>query len=167
MVCTCPGLVCKQRLSSSHELLHFPARQDGFSEGLLQSGPVARQVICLPTSSVDQHDIGQDAQGQGELSNFVSSSVACISLVKETSTSTTGTSSSSSSLQHYPEIPSGAQSSLFESSRGMSDLRQSSLLSKEAEALLQLDIRTGTRKLYMSGFAQFELYCTDIQLYGV
>ena len=36
----------------------------------------------------------------------------------------------------------------------MSDLRPSSLLSKEAEALLQSDIRTGTRKLFKSRFAQ-------------
>ena len=162
MVCSSSRPVCKPRLPSSSQVLLFPARQDGFGEGLLQSVPVAGQVLCLPTSSVDQHDIGQNAQRQGQVSNSDSSSVACISVVDETSTSAAGTSFSSSSLQHNLDIPSGAQSSLSEPSGSMSAIRQYSLLSKEAEALLQSDIRTGTQKIYMSRFAQFRLYCADV-----
>ena len=44
----------------------------------------------------------------------------------------------------------------------MPGIRQNQLLSKDAEDLLQLDIRSGTHKIYKSRFDKFRLYCRDL-----
>ena len=156
------GSFCKQAVSSSAQLLQFPARQLGSDKGLLQHVPLAKHVLCFSSSTSDQHDSGQAPEGQCGDSHLGSAPVASIALVDEAPANVAGTASATSSVQHNPDVSSWTQDSLSESSRSMPGIRQNQLLSKDAEELLQLDIRSGTHKIYKSRFEKFRLYCRDL-----
>ena len=156
------GPLCQCRLPSSVSLLQLPARQECYDQGLLQSVPVASQVLCFPSSSNDQFDIGQTGEGQGVISYPGGAQMASLIVVDEATANASREPSPTPRVQNHPDISSGIKDPISQPSSGLPGFGQASLLSQESRSLLESDIRKGTHKIYKSRFGHFKLYCGDV-----
>ena len=162
VVHTCLGSVCKCRLPRSPSLLQLPTRQECHHQGLSQSVTMAGQMLCIPSSSSDKLVAGQTCKGRGTISHPGGSQMASLIMVDEASANASGGSSSVTRMQVHPDIASGIKDPISQPIGCLSRDGQASLLSQEAQSLLQSDIRQGTHKIYKLRFGQFKLYCADV-----
>ena len=162
MVCSCAGFVCKLEVSCCCQVLQLVPRQQGCAEGCLLPGDMARQGVLFSTSTADQHGVGEDQEGQGEEGNSGVAAVAGEHLVVSPAGDAGGGSSEIGILQEDSVISTGHQAALPASVAGLSGDRCGVALTSEAEELLNLDIRSGTRSVYTARFNHFRTYCESI-----
>ena len=162
MVYSCAGSVCKLEVPCGGQVLQLVPRQHGCAEGRVLPGDMARQGVLLPTSAVGQHGVGEDQEGQGQESYSGAAPVANEHLVVSSAGDVGGGALELGVLQADPVIPTERQAAISASSVGLSGVRGEVALTGEAEDLLTMDIRSGTRNVYTARFNHFRTYCDSI-----
>ena len=155
------GHVREQTVSRDSQVLQLVPRQPGSSEGCFQHDGVAQHLLLFPSCANDQSDVGQDPAGQGA-GHHSGANVASQCVVAEGTGDDAGRSSGTGFLQADSVLSYRDEVTLPGSSCGMPGVRPVTLMSEEAQLLMNADIRKSTKKLYSLRFAHFARYCADL-----
>lgn len=162
LVSTSSGCLCQQPVSSSSGLLQLVQGSGSIGQRCFRCSTMAQQDLLFSSSSASLHDSHQDQGGQGH-GHSDTARMENSPLVGHIVTNAVDRSLSIGVLQECSDSNRGSKVAIPPSSSSLSAQWQQDLplLTDQARALVDHDIRSGTHKIYLSRFRIFSAYCAE------